>query len=273
MGEGDERRRRIDSLYAEWSGTDQQIEADLDRSLGPRGPDMLFDVVGDLGIGPAHRVLDAGCRDARHVVELRRRFGCEVVGVDLTWPNIVRAAERIGGVDGASVVQGGVEQLPFADSSFDLVWCRDVLIHVGDLVATFSEFGRVLRPGGHALVFQMFATPWLEPNEAARLWPPIAAVPTSTDVAHFETAIARAGLVVVRSDELRSEWREWVEENDGHKASTQLLHAARLIRDRERFVELVGDNDYEAELANCLWGVYQMIGKLSPRIYVLGPRD
>ena len=27
----------------------------------------------------------------------------------------------------------------------------------------------------------------------------------------------------------------------------------------------------ESELANALWGVYQMIGKLSPRVYVLAP--
>ena len=31
----------------------------------------------------------------------------------------------------------------------------------------------------------------------------------------------------------------------------------------------MGDDDYAIELANCLWGVYQMIGKLSPAIYVL----
>lgn len=265
----DRRRTELDELYGA-SPLDDVIEADLDRSLDPRGPDMLFDLVRDLGIGSVHRVLDAGCRDARHVIELRRRFDCEVVGVDLAPTNVARAVERVRGIDRAAIVQGMVERLPFDSASFDLVWCRDVLIHVEDLESTFAEFRRVLRPGGHAVVFQMFATPWLEPNEAARLWSPLFAAPTTVDPAHFEAAIAAAGLTVVRREELRSEWREWAEEHDGHKASTQLLHAARLLRDRQRFVDLLGETNYEAELANCLWGVYQMIGKLSPRVYVLG---
>ena len=35
------------------------------------------------------------------------------------------------------------------------------------------------------LVFQMFATPWLDPTEAERLWPPLAAVPANTDPERF----------------------------------------------------------------------------------------
>jgi ubiquinone/menaquinone biosynthesis C-methylase UbiE len=44
------------------------------------------------------------------------------------------------------------ESLPFADASFDLVLGHAVLHHLPDLERAFSEFGRVLRPGGR-LVF------------------------------------------------------------------------------------------------------------------------
>jgi ubiquinone/menaquinone biosynthesis C-methylase UbiE len=40
------------------------------------------------------------------------------------------------------------ETLPFADDSFDLVFGHAVLHHIPDLAQAFSEFGRVLRPGG-----------------------------------------------------------------------------------------------------------------------------
>ena len=40
------------------------------------------------------------------------------------------------------------ESLPFADESFDLVLGHAVLHHIPDLPAAFSEFHRVLRPGG-----------------------------------------------------------------------------------------------------------------------------
>jgi ubiquinone/menaquinone biosynthesis C-methylase UbiE len=40
------------------------------------------------------------------------------------------------------------EALPFADESFDLVFGHAVLHHIPDLGLAFSEFARVLRPGG-----------------------------------------------------------------------------------------------------------------------------
>ena len=34
------------------------------------------------------------------------------------------------------------------------------------------------------------------------------------------------------------------------------------------YQERFGADSYEAMLGNCLWGMYQMIGKLNPRVYV-----
>lgn len=43
------------------------------------------------------------------------------------------------------------ERLPFADASFDLVYGRAVLHHIGDLSAACREFARVLKPGGRVV--------------------------------------------------------------------------------------------------------------------------
>ena len=45
-------------------------------------------------------------------------------------------------------VRADAERLPFEDASFDLVLGHAVLHHVPDLPRAFSEFRRVLRPGG-----------------------------------------------------------------------------------------------------------------------------
>jgi len=47
-----------------------------------------------------------------------------------------------------TVVQEFSERLPFADSSFDVVFARAVLHHTRDLNAVCREFLRVLKPGG-----------------------------------------------------------------------------------------------------------------------------
>lgn len=46
------------------------------------------------------------------------------------------------------VVEKWGEQLPFEDSVFDLVHCRQVLHHARDLGKLCQEIGRVLKPGG-----------------------------------------------------------------------------------------------------------------------------
>jgi ubiquinone/menaquinone biosynthesis C-methylase UbiE len=267
----------VDDLYAAGPLSEDEIDALLDESLHPRGPDMLFDLAAELGVTAETRVLDVGSRDGRHQLELARRFGCRTVGVEPVRANLDRGRALLVAARetepevarGVAFVQGIAEHLPFADEAFDLVWCRDVLIHVAELEAAFAECRRVLRPGAPMLVFQMFATPWLEPPEAERLWPPLAAMPANTDPGRFERAVATAGFRVARMEELHGEWREHGEESGPGRTSRQLLHASRLLRDPDHYRTALGPGDYEAELADALWGIYQMIGKLSPRVYVL----
>lgn len=63
--------------------------------------------------------------------------------------------------------QADAERLPFPDESFDLVLGHAVLHHIPDLALAFSEFERVLKPGGTVL----FA------GEPSRLGDRIARVP------------------------------------------------------------------------------------------------
>ena len=172
-------------------------------------------------------------------------------------------------VDQVRVVEGGIEAIPAEVMSFDYIWCRDVLTHVGDLHRGFRECARVLKPGGAMLNYQTFATELLEPNEAARLYPPLAVVPRNMSIDYFEQALEGTGLQIVARDEIGSEWREWWEENGLQTTSKQLLTLARLRRDRVRLIQELGRTVYENELANCHWGVYQMLGKLSPQCITL----
>ena len=261
------RRLTVEEMYADDPEGDE-LEALLDTSLDPRGPDLLFELAGDLGVDAGATVLDVGCRDGRQLLELHRRYGCRGVGIEPVPANLSRAPDDVADA-GLHLVRGVAQALPFTDHAFDLIWVRDVLIHVAPLRDALAECRRVVRRGAAVLVFQMFATPLLEPGEAARLWPSLAAIERNTDRAHFEAAIRDAGLAVERRDELHGEWREHLEEHDQGRTSRQLLRASRLQREPARFRGAMGDDSYAVELADCLWGVYQMIGKLSPAIYVL----
>ena len=129
-----------------------------------------------------------------------------------------------------------------------------------------------MRESGRALVYQSsLAAARLEPREADWLWKTSGVVPTSAQPDRTDAAIAAAGLRVDECIDVGIEWAEWSEEQTGKK-SRRLLHAARLLRAPERYVEQFGQAAYDIMLSDCLWHVYHMIGKLGGRGYLLSPQ-
>jgi ubiquinone/menaquinone biosynthesis C-methylase UbiE len=254
-------------MYDAYPQVEEEFSAALDQSLHPRGPDLLFNLVARLGLRPGAVALDVGCGEGRQAVALHQRFGFHVTGIDPV-PRHIEVARAAAGQDGLAFEIGTAEDIPAGPATADLVWCRDVLVHVRDLTRAYAEFRRVLRPGGHVLVYQMFGSALLEPGEAAWLWATMGVVPDNADPARTEAAIAAAGLRVDERLEIGSEWSEWAEE---HHASTsrKLLRAARLRRNRASYLQRYGQAAYDLMLGDCLWHVYAMIGKLSRRVYLL----
>jgi ubiquinone/menaquinone biosynthesis C-methylase UbiE len=73
----------------------------------------------------------------------------EAVATDIS-PGMIAALEKNAAEQGLEVeaLVADAERLPFEDESFDLVLGHAVLHHIPDLARAFSEFHRVLRPGG-----------------------------------------------------------------------------------------------------------------------------
>jgi SAM-dependent methyltransferase len=115
---------------------------------------VLARTVERLGLPPRARILDAGCGSGRNMVDLAR-WGT-VTGVELS----PAAAEAARGRHVGEVVEGSVLEMPFAEDSFDLVVCLDVIEHLQDDRAALHELHRVLAPGG-ALVVTVPAYQWL----------------------------------------------------------------------------------------------------------------
>jgi sarcosine/dimethylglycine N-methyltransferase len=103
------------------------------------------------------------------------------------------------------------------------------------------------------VIYQMTATDWLTPAEAARLWPPGDIYASSVDPRHFESAIAAAGLTIAQGIQLHGEWRERAEEDGAGLSSRQLLWVSRLLRNRAGYEERFGTDAYQAMLTDSLW--------------------
>lgn len=244
----------------------------LDQSLNPRSPDVLFQTFGQLALPSNALVLDLGCRVGAQACELANRFAQRVIGLDLITTHVEDAQKRVqkeGLQSKVQIVQGNIQQVPFKNQLFDAIWCRDVLSHMSDLDSTFAHCARVLKSNGKMVVFQMFGTALMSDEELEAMCLPLASVAHSMRRKNFEQAFTSAGFSIQSADELHSEWREYGEESGNKTTSKQLLRIARLRRNKAKIIEQFGEVYYASELANCHWGIYQMLGKLSPIMYTL----
>jgi ubiquinone/menaquinone biosynthesis C-methylase UbiE len=255
---------------------EQQFQDAMDEGLNPAAPDVLYDLAAGLGLPVGAAVMDVGCGEGRHSIQLARRLGLTVHGVDPSTRSLGIASQAL---DHASQDSPGLGELvtfgtglahnlPATDRSIDLIWCRDVLCLVEQLGPVYAEFRRVLRPGARALVYQMFSTDQLQPAEAAWLLPVMGCVEPSMWPQVTEAAISDAGLRLDQCIEVGSQWGEYAQEQTG-AVGRDLLHAARLLRDPARYVSQFGQGNYDIALGDCLWHIYRMIGKFSGRIYLL----
>ena len=97
------------------------------------------------------RVLDCGCNTGRGGTVLRQTLqNAELYGVDLVPERI----EQIPGGIYQQAVATSAADLPFDDGFFDAIVAGEFIEHVSDpdLLATFYEFQRVLKPGGKILL-------------------------------------------------------------------------------------------------------------------------
>jgi demethylmenaquinone methyltransferase / 2-methoxy-6-polyprenyl-1,4-benzoquinol methylase len=110
---------------------------------------MVTAVAEDGGTPPA-LVLDVAAGTAGVSIELARRIGGRVVGIDLTEEMLRRGRDNVaeaGFTGRISLTAGRAEQLPFPDATFDALTFTYLLRYVADPAATLRELVRVLRPG------------------------------------------------------------------------------------------------------------------------------
>jgi ubiquinone/menaquinone biosynthesis C-methylase UbiE len=258
-----------DELYEIWS-RDSELRETLGASLEPRGTEWLFELFASLGPRAGDVLLDVGCRDAKHAIRLVREHGLRAYAIDPVplHLDLARQAVADAGLEPEiEVVEARMESLPLDDGCADWVWCRDVLVHV-DLAAGLGECARVLRPGGRMVAYVTLAAESLEPRERAELVAAAAVRPDSFDAEAVTAAAAEAGLAEVSVEPIGGEWRERMIEDGTWDAGETLLGLSRLRRRERDLVDVYGESAVAAYRGGQLWGIYQLLGKLCPTVYV-----
>ena len=105
------------------------------------------------------KLLDAGCGTGAYAAAVAKQVGSLTL-LDASEDMLSVADQKLGSAEGLEYHLGRLQDLPFDDSSFDAVMTNQVLHHLGDEEGgawaehekVFSEYNRVLRPGGVLVV-------------------------------------------------------------------------------------------------------------------------
>jgi SAM-dependent methyltransferase len=112
--------------------------------VGRYATDLAEALIAVAGVRPGMRVLDVGCGPGALTAALADLLGGErVCAVDPSEAFIEACRSRAPTV---RVVEGVVEELPFADAEFDAVLAQLVLNHVSDVPRAVAEMRRVASP-------------------------------------------------------------------------------------------------------------------------------
>lgn len=113
--------------------------------------DQYFDIVTDEMVNKDTVVLDMGCGTGRWSKYLAPRAGF-IEAIDPS-KAVFSAAELTKDCDNVRVTNAGVDNIPFADESFDFAMGIGVYHHIPDTRKAIKDTLKKVKPGGHFLIY------------------------------------------------------------------------------------------------------------------------
>jgi ubiquinone/menaquinone biosynthesis C-methylase UbiE len=124
---------------------------------GWKGTDRLIELL-DIEDMEKPKILEVGCSTGYVTRYVAHKFDCEIIGVDLSTLllDIAEEESRKLNLNNISFKYANVENLPFSDSTFDILYGEAITALVPDPIKVLKEYNRVLRPGGKIATLDLF---------------------------------------------------------------------------------------------------------------------
>ncbi len=152
-----------------WSARAESFDSHFGHRMppGPEREAWQAAIRARLGAAPLE-VLELACGTGE-VTGALRRLGHRVTGLDFSEAMLARARAKHAGDAGARFILADAEYTREPEGRYDAVVCRHLVWTLTDPQAALAEWARVLKPGGHLLVFDGdFAAPDGLPGRLAR---------------------------------------------------------------------------------------------------------
>lgn len=135
---------------------DTQADQDwADEDYTPEEKAKLGHLIQITSIKAGTVILEPGCGTGRLTKILSDTVGRggRVVALDISPKMIAKCRRRVENAGNVGVYFGAVEDFPFEERSFDVVFCHQVFPHFDDKLLALTHLVRALKPGGTFIVF------------------------------------------------------------------------------------------------------------------------
>jgi ubiquinone/menaquinone biosynthesis C-methylase UbiE len=144
--EGNIDKETVESFGEEWTKFSSFDTAEIER-MG----NEYFDVLHHSSVDKNSYVLDMGCGTGRWSYYLSPK----VKFIEAIDPSnaVFSAASLTSGKSNIRITKAGVDNIPFADNSFDFIFSLGVLHHLPDTTGAIKKIYQKIKPGGYFLVY------------------------------------------------------------------------------------------------------------------------
>jgi len=122
---------------------------------GPGSPEITLKALSFIeGLTEKSKIADIGCGTGGQTMVLAQNTSCEIIGIDL-WTDFIKQfnqnALNKNFHDRVKGLVGNMENLPFQEEEFDLIWSEGAIYNIG-FERGLNEWRKFLKQGGYIAV-------------------------------------------------------------------------------------------------------------------------
>ena len=140
---------------------------------GPGSSEVTIKALGFIdNLSKDSRILDIGCGTGAQTMVLAQNTTCNITGLDL-FPSFINQfssnANKLNLQNRVTGVVGSMENLPFENVQFDLIWCEGAIYNIG-FERGLQEWKKFLKTGGYIAVTEASWFTEQRPQEINDFW-------------------------------------------------------------------------------------------------------
>jgi arsenite methyltransferase len=197
----------------------------LGNSFHPGGLGLTEELACLLALTVDSLVLDVASGKGTSAFFLAERFGCRIVGIDLSEENVRQAnaeAQARGLNDRVEFQVGDAESLPFESGTFDAILCECAFCTFPTKAVAAAEFYRVLRSGGRVGISDITRdTTYLPRLDGLLAW--IACIGDAQTLDQYADRLTEADLTVIARQSCDHHLQEMVQNIRGKLLVADIL--------------------------------------------------